>query len=253
VAWTLLASSLLALGTAAGFALVGRLALTRRRHSRQPTPLAFFALFWFSAAIVWATQGLSNLAGWMGVASLPLNGALDEASSPFYCLAAASLLYYVLCLLTGRERLLAPLLVYYLGLYVALRWTVLRAGRLDVVVDAWQVRFAYATPLQDTTYTLVVALIALPLLGAILAYGALWLRIRDAAQRYRIALTALGLLAWVGTEAFSFTSGLANTTGGELARRLVALGSTLLVLAAYLPPAWARARWGARSAFEPAG
>lgn len=249
---TLLASALLALGTGAGFAAIARLIL-QRSEARPRAPIVCFALFWISAAIVWATQGLGSLAAYAGVASVPVNGALDEVSTPFYCLAAASLLYYVLYLLTGRARLLAPILAYYLVLFAALRWRVLVAQRLEVTVEAWQVNFAYATPLEGPVYTLIVVLVAVPLLAAVLSYGTLFFRIRDHASRYRIGLVTVGLTAWIATEAWSFASGVASTTEGELARRLVALASTGVILAAYLPPRSARLRWNVRRAWEPQG
>jgi len=108
------------------------------------------------------------------------------------------------------------------------------------------VNSTYAAPLQGPAYSIVVALIAGPLLLAILAYGALLLRVKDPALRYRIACVSVGLLVWIATEAFSYTSGIASTPAGELTRRAVALGSTILVLAAYQPPRFARERWPAQ-------
>ena len=232
--WTLLAGAVLSLGTAAGFVAVG-VAVSRRLAARtRPAELAFRA-FWFSAAVVWGAQGLMTLAGFLGVATRGVVMALDQVTSPFYCLAAGSLLYYVLYLLTGRERLLWPIAAYYFLAYVALRLVVESAHGVGVEVGAWQVNLLWETPLQGPAYTLVVALIAGPLLAAVLAYASLYFRVEDKVARTRIALVAVGLLAWVGTEAFSYTSGMARTTAGELTRRLVALGATVLILAAYRP------------------
>lgn len=245
---TLLVSALLALGTSAGFATIAILILARRAGATGHGARQMFALFWASASIVFAAQGLQTLAGYLGRASFGLVSALDQVTTPFYCLAAASLLYYALYLLTGKERLLVPILLYNLAMYVLLRWRIEDARRVDVRTEAWFVSFEYAQPLQGPAYTAIVALLTLPLVGAILGYGALAFRIRDPAARYRIALTTIGLLAWVGTEAVSYASGFAGTTQGELTRRLVALGATLIVLLAYRPPRFARERWGAQAA-----
>lgn len=249
--WTLLASAVLSLGTAAGFLAIGLL-VTRRARGDEPAGAAelAFRVFWFSAAIVWGAQGAATLAGYLGVASRALVVGLDQVASPFYCLAAAMLLYYVLYLLTGRARLLVPILVYYLLAYVALRVIVESSHGVGADVGGWQVNVRWERPLQGPAYSLVVALISVPLLGAVVAYASVFFRVDDPAARYRIALVATGLLAWVGTEALSFTSGLASTTAGELARRLVALGATLLILMAYRPPAWVRARWTAQNALS---
>lgn len=245
-ALTLAASATLALATAAGFCTVGAVLGRASVGDGGRSAWAFFRTFWFSAAIIFATQGLGSLAGALGIVGFPLLQALDEVSSPFYCLAAAGLLYYVLYLLTGRARLLPVILTYYLALLVALRWVVASAGRTGIVVTDWQVNFTYTTPLQGPLYTAVVALIAGPLLLAIVAYGGLWFRVREPALRYRIACVSIGLLVWIATEAFSYTSGIASTPAGEIVRRAVALGSTVLVLAAYQPPRFARERWQAQ-------
>jgi len=233
---TLLASAILALSTAAGFAWVGAIMWRKERPAHGGQALTMFTLFWASAAIIWTAQGLGSLAGYAGQATLPLLGALDQVSTPYYCLAAAGLLYYVLYLLTGRERLLGPILGYYLVLFFLLRLRVETAHRVDIDVGGWVVNFVYATPLRGLQYTLIVALISGPLLAGILAYSTLGFRVREAATRYRIALVTVGLLAWVGTEALSFITGYATTTQGEITRRVAALAGTILVVLAYRPP-----------------
>lgn len=244
---TLLASAALALLTGAGFAIVGVMMMRRAPPTQGQAARVMFALFWTSAAIIWITQGLGSLSGYLGVASLPLLSALDQVSTPFYCLAAASLLYYVLYLLTGRARLLVPILTYYLVLFFLLRWRVESAQRLDINVQDWVVSFVYATPLQGAAYSVIVSLVSGPLLLSILAYGALFFRVDEPAQRYRIALVALGLLAWIGTESIAFTTGFATTAAGEITRRVVALASTLVIVLAYRPPRAVEARLAAAS------
>lgn len=238
---TLLASAALAILTGVGFAFVAALAL-RRWPERGQSAWTMFALFWASAAIIWVTQGLGSLAGYLGYASLPLIAALDQVNNPFYCLAAASLLYYVLYVLTGREKLLVPVLLYYLVVLFFLRLRVETAHRTGIRIEDWGVRFDYATPLQGTAYTLTLAALSGPLLLAILAYGSLWLRAGSRAARYRIALVTTALFGWIGLETISFATGLSGSTAGELTRRLVALASTLVVVAAFEPPPPIR-RW----------
>lgn len=89
-----------------------------------------------------------------------------------------------------------------------------------------------------------------PLLGAVVAYATLFFRVTDAAARYRIALVALGLLVWITTEGLAYVSGVSNTSAGEMTRRLLALGSTILIYYGYQAPAWAQRRWGAKRAFS---
>jgi hypothetical protein len=245
---TLLASAVLAGITGAGFASVGWVLTRRAAPEKGRAARIMFCLFWYSAAVIFACQGLQNLAAGLGAPSFGLVSALDQATTPFYCLAAAGLLYYSLFLVTGRERLLFPILGYYLVLFVALRWRIEDARRLGVVTGDWFVGFEYASPLQGPVYTALVALVALPLLVAIVAYATLYFRVDDRAAKYRILLTTLGLFVWILTEALAYTSGFASTTAGEVTRRLVALASTVIVLFAYRPPRLAQRWWGARAA-----
>jgi hypothetical protein len=244
---TLLASALLALATAAGFATVGVLVLRRRAPSLA---LVSFGVFWWSAAGIWADQGVAALSGALGFASFPLLRMLDELATPLYCVASASLLFFVLYLLTGKHRALGPILAYYLALWAALRYHVAEAAPGGFEVRAWQVNVTYAAPLQGMRYTILIALMVLPLLAAIAAYGSLVFRLQDAGARYRIACVAADLIVWVTTEALSYTTGAVATTEGELTRRIVALGSTLVMMAGYIPPRFARQRWGAVAAFD---
>lgn len=243
---TLLLSALLAIGTGVGFIAVGTITLRKQRAGADAAQ-TMLSIFWFSAATIWITQGLGSLAGFLGMANLPIENALDEVGAPAYCLAAASLLYYALYLNTGKRTLLAPILVYYIALDLALRYLVGAARRLDIKVQAWQVSFVYETPLQSTAYTIVVALIALPLIASVFAYLSLAFRVRNPPVQYRIVLVSTGLLAWVLTEALAATTGITNTDAGEITRRLVALASTFVILLAYYPPAWAQRLWRARA------
>lgn len=248
---TLLASALLALATSVGFGVVSALLLRRAPPARGHAARVLFSLFWVSAAAVWAAQGLQNLAAAFDVATFGLVSALDQVTTPFYCLAGAGLLYYTLYLVTGQERLLVPILLFYLVVFFLIRWSVEDARRLAIEVKPWLVAFRYETPLQGPAYTVAVALLAVPLLAAVLAHASILLHVRDPAARYRIALTSVGLLVWITTEALSYTSGFANTNAGELTRRLVALASAGIVVLAYVPPRFARERWRAEPVLGP--
>lgn len=242
---TLYVSAALALATSAGFAAVGF--LVARPRSRSPTMLASaaFAAFWHSAAIVSASQGLRLLAAALGWDSMALIVALESLSTPFYCLAAACLLYYVLFLFTGRQAYATPIAIYYLALLPLMRYHVARADPIGYVVTEWQVNYVYAQPLEWWGYSLTLALVVTPILAAVCTYATLIVRVPDAATRYRAVCVTIGLGLWVSIEALSFASGLAATTPGEILRRSIGIAAAAVVVAGYLPPAFARRRWGA--------
>lgn len=250
-AQTLLASALLALGAAAAFVGVGFL-VARPVRSGASLASVSFPVFWHSAAIVFVSQGTRTLAAYLGLDSMALVVALESLSTPFYCMSAAALLYYTLFLLTGRGSLAIPIAGYYLAMLALLRYHVALAEPTGYVVTAWQVNYVYLQPLQSASYTAALVLTVAPLLLAILAYGSLALRLPEHAMRYRVAMVFLGLALWAGFEAYSFGSGLAATSTGEVLRRATGIGGAALVAAGYLPPAFARRLWGAKPAWREA-
>jgi hypothetical protein len=244
---TLFVSAALALATTAGFCAVGF--LVARPRSRAPTALASaaFATFWHSAAVVSASQGLRLLAAALGEDTMALVVALESLTTPFYCLAAASLLYYVLFLFTGKQEFATPIAIYYLALLPLLRYQVARADPIGYTVTPWQVSYVYAQPLEWWGYSLTLALVVTPVLAAVCTYASLVARVSDPPTRYRATCVTVGLALWVSIEALSFASGLADTAPGEILRRLVGIASATAVVAGYAPPAYARRRWGAAS------
>lgn len=242
---TLLLSSALALGTSLGFVAVGFLVMRRPASSHSWLASLSFAAFWHSGAVVAGSQGLRLFAAWLGADSLALVVGLEQVSTPFYCMAAASLTYYVVFLLSGRD-FAVPISLYYLALYPLLRYHVALADPIGYVVTDWQVNYVYTQPLQTPGYTATLALVTLPVIGSVLAYATLARR-ADPATRYRIVCVTLGLGLWVGIEALAFGTGLAATTPGELLRRSMGLAAAAVVVAGHIPPAWARRRWGARA------
>lgn len=246
----LLAGALLALGTAAGLATVGLLVALRASRTKMPLGGAFFAVFWVSAAGIAASGGLRSLAAWAHVDSFALVVALEEITTPLYCTAGASLLIYVVFLRTGSGKHVLPIASYYLLLLPLLRYHVALAHPIGYAVTDWNVNYVYERPLATPAYAVTLLLTVGPLLAALGAYAALGATLREPATRYRIFGVSLGLALWVTTEALAFATGAATLGQGELIRRLVALGSTAIVISAYVPPAYARRRWGARGPLE---
>ena len=105
---TLLLSAALAFATALGFVCVGLLVWERRGRSDTWLGTVSFASFWHSGAIVIFSHGVRSATAWLGLDSMALMVALEEVSTPFYCMAAAALVYYVLFLVTGWSWLAAP-------------------------------------------------------------------------------------------------------------------------------------------------
>lgn len=240
-------SALLALGSAAGFLLCARLALRGGGNESGGARLSL-AAFWMGAAAVAAIQGARSVSVVLGVDSFPLIRALDQAATPAYCLAAAGMVYYVLYILTGRATLAIPVVLYYVVMVPVLRFPVELAHPVGYEVGTWNVNLAYERPLAGPTYTVALALTALPMWAGVLAYASLLFHAPDPAARYRIACMTIGLLLWVGAEVVVWAVGLAATPAGEISRRLIGMGVALVVGIGHAPPAMVRRRLDALQA-----
>ena len=237
---TLLLTASLALASALAFSGVGLVA-SRRAPPQGTLASVAFPAFWHSAAVVYASQGLRALAAYLGRDTWPLVVALEQLSTPFYCIAAASLAYYVLYLLTERAWLALPVACYYLVMLVVLRYHVQSAGPIGYVVTEWQVHYVYERPLQSAGYSVALGLASAPIFAAIAGYLALALRLQEPTLQWRIAWVGAGLALWIGVEVLAFATGLATTPEGELLRRGCGLATAAIVAVGYARSTDARA------------
>lgn len=239
---TLVLASGLAFLTSGGLAAAGAFVAFRTQRQTGSFAPSFFAIFWWAAAGIVGSGAIRSALAAAGLDTFANVSALESATTPLYCIAAACLVIYVVHLHTGRTTHALPVAVYYMLMIPVLRYPVLLAHPIGYEVTPWQLNYVYDQPLQGPTLTLAVLAVLGPLLAALAAYATLAFRVHDAATRYRILCITLGLGLWVGTEALAFTTGAAGSAAGEIGRRLVALAATGVVLAAYAPPAFVRRR-----------
>lgn len=244
---TLTLSAVLALASAIGFLLCARLAL---RGSESGGARLALASFWMGAAMVAGVQGARSASVLLGWDSFLLIRVLDQTATPAYCLSAGGLAYYVVFILTGNSRLAFLPSIYYFLMIPVLRYPVEAARPIGYTVADWNVNLVYAGSLAGPVYTAALAATALPLIGCVLAYTLVLLRVPDAPSRYRVACTAAAFLLWIGIEVAIWGAGLAGTGTGEITRRLVGLIVALVIGIGYFPPLAAKRRWGARSVDE---
>lgn len=241
-AGTLLASGILAWGSAAGFIAIAT--LTLRGNEGGGARLAF-AVFWLFSGAIALAQGARSLAAAAGLDSFALVRALDQTATPAYCFAAAGLLYYVVYLLTGRAGLAVPIGVYYLAMIPLLRFQVEAARPVSYAVHDWQVNLVYEGSLQTPAYMVALGLTAGPVIAAVVLYSVVVMSASKDSARYRTGCVSLGLVLWLLTEVATWATGLSSTPYGEFARRGMGLVIAAVVIAGYIPPAAARRRWGA--------
>lgn len=235
--------------TAAAFVAVGARFRARAVAPGMDQARNAFIVWWWGFALYLGLQGLADLAAVAGLASLPLVAAQRLATGPIVAAAAWGLAYHILFLWSGRAWLATPLAFYYGATGAAYSLWLLLHGPQAVVVTPWAADLVYTRPIEGLVWDLVLASVGLPLVVGSLAYLALWRKVPDRAQRYRIGLVGASILLWVVS---GYT---AQVLGGGIARFvaivLLGLPTAAAVLAAYFPPARVR-RWLAHGAQPPA-
>ncbi|HEX2021962.1 MAG TPA: hypothetical protein VHH36_04570 [Candidatus Thermoplasmatota archaeon] len=236
--------TLLAFLTGAVYLYVG--ARLSRRHVEGDARLAWnlFTQWWYALGVISVTGELSTF--------LPLVGVTDGAVFVSFthvlllglCYAFFCLVYYLVYLYTGTRRTLVPVAFFYALLYVAILYYVnwagmyydQAAGKIDMVRQPpHAIRIGLGL------------LFVLPIIGAAAMYFRLWFKVDEPTQRYRIALIAGTLVTWFGSTLLSYLPAGDETVGKlpwwPVATRLLGLGAALLILMAYVPPAWIRERY----------
>ncbi|HEX2021727.1 MAG TPA: hypothetical protein VHH36_03390 [Candidatus Thermoplasmatota archaeon] len=231
-AWSLAASALLAVATAAAFAHVARVLRRRSEKHAGRRALRWFAGFWALCA-AFALVGAAQLLGAVLDAPLAAFVLARHAQILLGCGAVALLLAYLLHLFTGREGTLLPAAALY-GVLGAV--SVAETARLrpsGVRVTDWRVELAYAQAPDAFTLLVLLLVFAPPIVGAV-AYASLWRKAPTRGLRVRIALVSSALLLW---HAGQLVSRMADSDLWIFATRpLLGLAAAGCVLLAYARP-----------------
>lgn len=225
----MLVSALLALPIVGLYFATGALVLRRRRDTGVPA-FAWFALFWLGvgtyglAEAAWSLAWLAGAHGlWLGL--LVLQVKIFASVSAFLGLVA-----YVALLVTGRRRLLRPLVAAYALLFLATETFYLWKGPIGQRVGLWGMRLDYVQTSVEPWWTMLLVALFVPPMLAALAYASLARIADDPILRRRIGLMALALLGFFGPLLLGWMSG--NIPWWGLAEKGLSLLTALAGLAA---------------------
>lgn len=231
---SIVTSGIIHLVAAASFLAVG--AALRRRDVAPPERAAAigFVTWWWALAAYMGITGAVTLAASTGWDSRVGIIAWRIGTAPLLAAAMWGLTYYVVHLVTGRRRLMEPIAAFYAVAGLALIGAFLAQDPAGIRADAWVVDPEYASPWSGPGYSIILAAFGLPPIAASVAYASLIPKLESRAQRYRVALVAASILAWVG-------GGLAARVSASdfvVFVTLVGFGlaASVTVLAAYFPP-----------------
>lgn len=242
---TLLADALLALLTAGVFAYAGE--LMRKRHVESPDgqrAMRRFAIWWYGLAVYTALGALRGALAALGNLDVQTHVVLNGASVVPLVALLWGLVSYLAYIYTGSRRALTVVTAVHLAIFAFYAWLVWSLRPTGVRAEAWSAPIDYEGGLSPGVTAAILATMLLPTLAAAIGYASLYVRTDDPSARYRIATTSGAFLLWFGSAGIAAITSLASWYWWPLAARVIGLVATLLVLAAYRPPSWLRARFG---------
>lgn len=234
---SLLVAGVVSIGTGISFASVARAVARKEAAGPRRSARGAHATWWAALAAYLVIQGVLTVSAGLDRLSTEAYLASRVVAIPLLCASVWGLTSYLLFLYTGDGRAMTALAFLYAGV-AALFYVATFGQQLEVQVHPWLVTIDDS----GTLYRIVYLLVGVPPIAAALAYLGLLTKVRDQAQRYRIALVAGSILAYIG-------SGLAaRLAAGDIAIfvSLVVLGAGAAIasLLAYYPPDPVRARLG---------
>lgn len=242
--WRLLTGLAFALGSAAMFTYVGRMQMRRQVVGEARVALNLFAIWWYALGAVTFGGAVFNVIGHLGVRDVALWQVYTYLAIGGICLALWGLLYYLVYLFTGQTAWLPILSVFYVFVYVyVLYWVQVQIPN-GIQVTEWSVQLSYAKPDTGILSFVILLVIVVPQILAGLAYFTLFFRVRERAQRYRIALVSWSIVGWFGSSVIAafLPEAFRESDGWQVLQRLIGLTAAALIVMAYKPPAGIQ-RW----------
>lgn len=234
---TLVAGALMSVASASAYGYVG---LKLARTSGTPEDrmaLRAFGLWWGGLALLSIVSALQNGLWLAGVREPSVYIAFTYLTIGPLCATVWGLFYYLAYLFSGSSRIRWWSAGFYGAVYVIFIALISLSDPSGVSAGAWDVSVEYAAEVPAFAALLVLVLLVLPVLGGAVAYGSLFLRVKEPLQRYRIAVVSLSLALWFAGPIGAQLMGIAQSEGWAIASRFIGLLAATAILLAYRPPA----------------
>lgn len=245
---------------ASGIYFIVAYALSRRTVQEDARrPHRAFILWWTGLGILGVAGAVFTLGVPVGALGLAGARAVVYGFVGLIFAMLAGLLYYLLYLYTGNHANLRRVVLFYValsGLFVYL--TESQEPYIDGAGAEPELAYADERAPGDPLALAFSLALVLPPLAAAVAYLGLYFRVPDRTSRYRILMVSGGIVLWFTYSALSsITQGLLDVReppfAARLAGQMLGVLAALMVLAAYIPPGFARRRLHVHSIFEDAG
>ena len=248
---TLLFGAALSVLSACIYFYVGRV-LSRRRVASPDARLAWtlFVVWWYGLASTTLIGALLSLLGAFNIVDLPLFITLTQVNLLTICVALYGLMYYLLYLFTGSQRLFLPLTFFYIAYYILIVYYVQSRMPVGVTLGRWNATLQYAQDPGGPLFVIALLLLIFPQVIGSLAYFTLYFRVKTVTQKYRILLVSWSIIIWFLSSFLASIAGLSTQDWWQVTSRLIGLAAALTILLAYDPVPWIRRRLGVNSIVE---
>lgn len=234
--WPLIAVGVVNLLTAASFGAVGMHLVRRKVPQADRLAVRAIATWWLSMGILVAIEGSEVLAASAGHIDLQASTIGRYANALLLATGGWGLCFHVLYLRTGRRGWALGLLPYYAAVALAYGASVVLYPLTGFETQGHQLVSQHEPVLEDSTlWTIVVAMVGLPLIIACVLYLVLSRHLVRRDQKRRAILASSGILAWVAAGAVSQV--VAGDGADFFTLTVMGVLAALLVLLAYFPPA----------------
>ena len=245
---SLLFGALLSILCAGIYFYVGRV-LSQKRFAPSDSFLAWqlFVIWWYALAAETLSGAIIGLLAALGIAGLPLFTTFTIVNLLATCVALYGLMFYLLYLFTGNQRLLGPLTLFYIAYFIFLVYYVEASTPIGITVGRWTATLQYQNQIRGPLFIVALLLLVFPQIIGSLVYFSLYFRVESPTQKYRIMLVSWSIIIWFLSGFVASLAGLAQYDWWQVLNRLIALGAAVTIMFAYQPPLWIKRRYSVTS------
>lgn len=238
---SLLIAGLSTLGVAAAYTYVGLKLLRRGGQTRDRRAIQLLGAWWLATALNQMLGGGLNVLAALGWTDLSVHVTYIYVQRLLLALSLIALMYYLVYLQTGRNRLVLFTALY--GFWWISQIYVTALGQPSAVgVFRWRTDLVYAVERPPVLELLQLLIVVPPVLGA-LALLRVYRRVGTRTQRFRIAALSAGFTLWWVVAVIAGNRATFDSDIIQAGNRVIGVLVAFAILVAYEPPVWMQRRF----------
>lgn len=234
---TLLLGNAMTVAEGLGYLAVAWLLRARRIAPDLRFAATLFAWWWVGAGANKLLAGVVGFGAVAGVVGLDLYIAVLYLNLVVLALSLWCLLAYFSFLFAGTTRWFGTLAVVEAGFFLLLTYNLIASQPTAIGFGAWRTFHVPSVPSPPVRQLAVLFLLVVPQVVAALAHLALFRRVTEPVQRWRVAFVSFAILAWTASVFLLTLPAFATSASMQVASRLIGALGALAGLWAYRPPA----------------